>query len=82
MNELSRTDSQQIDPQKKDHLKNKPTPEQINRFSNLLTKAKNSVHTKTETTKEPSKKIQIAQETKMIRQQKAHPLKTKKISNI
>ena len=78
MNEL-KTDSQQIDPQKKDHLKNKPTPEQINRFSNLLTKAKNSVETqKLKQQKNHQKKIQIIQETKMIRQQKAHPLKTKK----
>ena len=56
MNELSRTDSQQIDSQKKDHLKNKPTPEQINRFSNLLTKAKNSVQQKLKQQKNHQKK--------------------------
>ena len=55
MNELNRTDSQQIDPQKKESLNNKPTPEQINTFTNLLTKAKNSVNTEIETTKEQSK---------------------------
>ena len=58
MNELNRTDSQQIDSQKKESLKNKPTPEQINSFTNLLAKAKNSVNKETESAKELSKKAQ------------------------